>query len=290
MNIKRALISVSKKDGIIKFTKGLKKLDIDIISTGGTAFFLKKANIEIKEVSELTNFPEILDGRVKTLHPVIHAGILAKRENKNHIDVLNKFSIKPIDIVICNLYPFEETIKKDKIKWEEVIENIDIGGPTLIRAAAKNYKDVIVVTNENQYDSILESLKINGNLNIKQREKLAIEAFSHTAIYDSIISSYFKEKLDYQKLTDENVIALKKLLSMRYGENPHQKGIFYKSIPEILEPCISDTTIWEFLSIYSPSVTTSKRRPFMLAFPAGRRSLKAIPRVPIRSVRVSADV
>jgi phosphoribosylaminoimidazolecarboxamide formyltransferase/IMP cyclohydrolase len=241
MNIKRALISVSDKDGIIKFTNGLKKLNIDIISTGGTGKFLKKFNIKIKEVSELTNFPEILDGRVKTLHPVIHAGILAMRNNRKHMDVINRFKIKPIDIVICNLYPFEKTIKKDNVNWQEVIENIDIGGPTLIRAAAKNYKDVIVATNKNQYESILESLKIKGNLYIKEREQLAIEAFTHTAIYDSIISNYLREKLNNHILPNNNVIALKKLLSLRYGENPHQKGIYYKSIPEILEPCISNS-------------------------------------------------
>ncbi len=241
MNVKRALVSVSNKEDIIEFIKGLDRLNIEIISTGGTANFLKKSNIKIKEVSELTNFPEMLNGRVKTLHPIIYAGILAIRENKKHMDTINKHKIKPIDIVICNLYPFEETIKKQNITWQEVIENIDIGGPTLIRAAAKNYKDVIVVTNTKQYDPILKSLKLNGNLNIKEREKLAIEAFTHTSIYDSIISNYFREKLDNERFPNEKVIALKKLISMRYGENPHQKGILYKSIPEILEPCISNS-------------------------------------------------
>ena len=241
MNVKRALVSVSNKENIIKFIKGLDKLGIEIISTGGTSNYLKKSKIKIKEVSELTNYPEMLDGRVKTLNPIIYAGILAIRENKIHMDTINKFNIQPIDMVICNLYPFEETIKKQNIKWNEVIENIDIGGPTLIRAAAKNYKDVIVVTNVKQYDSILKSLELNGKLNIRQREKLAIEAFTHTAIYDSIISNYFREKLDNEILPNKKVIALKKLISMRYGENPHQKGIFYKSIPEILEPCISNS-------------------------------------------------
>ncbi len=241
MNVKRALVSVSNKENIIKFIKGLDKLGIEIISTGGTSNYLKKSKIKIKEVSELTNYPEMLNGRVKTLNPIIYAGILAIRENKIHMDTINKFNIQPIDMVICNLYPFEETIKKQNIKWNEVIENIDIGGPTLIRAAAKNYKDVIVVTNVKQYDSILKSLELNGKLNIRQREKLAIEAFTHTAIYDSIISNYFREKLDNEILPNKKVIALKKLISMRYGENPHQKGIFYKSIPEILEPCISNS-------------------------------------------------
>ena len=241
MKVNRALVSVSNKDNLIKFINGLIKLNIKIISTGGTANFLKKSDINIKEVSEITKFPEMLDGRVKTLNPKIHAGILAIRQNKEHMDTLNKFDIKPIDLVICNLYPFEDAIKKPKIDWIEVIENIDIGGPTLIRAAAKNYKDVIIVTNPNQYDSVLKSLNLNGNLNIDERQKLAIEAFTHTSFYDSIISNYFREKLYDEKLPNEKTIALRKLISMRYGENPHQKGIFYKTIPENNEPCISNS-------------------------------------------------
>jgi phosphoribosylaminoimidazolecarboxamide formyltransferase/IMP cyclohydrolase len=241
MNIKKALISISNKENIINFATGLNKLNIEIISTGGTANYLKKSNIKIKEVSELTNFPEILDGRVKTLHPNIHAGILAKRENNKHMDILNEYNISPIDIVICNLYPFEETIKNQKSNWIDIIENIDIGGPTLIRAAAKNYKDVIVVTNKNHYDFVLDSLKINGDLNLQQREKLAIEAFTHTAIYDSIISNYLRKKLTNEIFPTEKVIPLRKSIEMRYGENPHQRGVFYNSIPETIEPCISNS-------------------------------------------------
>ena len=241
MNIKRALISVSNKENLINFATGLNKLNIEIISTGGTANFLKKTNLKIKEVSDLTKFPEILDGRVKTLHPTIHAGILAKRENNKHMDILHEYNISAIDIVICNLYPFEETIKNKKSNWNDIIENIDIGGPTLIRAAAKNYKDVIVVTNKNNYDFVLDLLRINGDLNLQQREKLAIEAFTHTAIYDSIISNYLRNKLTNQVFPSEKVIPLRKFNEMRYGENPHQRGVFYKSIPEINEPCISNS-------------------------------------------------
>ena len=152
MTITRALISVSDKTGVIDFAKGLSKLGVEILSTGGTSSVLSKAGIKIKEVSDITGFPEMLDGRVKTLHPVIHAGILARRDIKEHMNALKKQNIERIDIVVCNLYPFEETIQKPKVSIEEVIENIDIGGPTLIRAAAKNYEDVLVVTNPKQYN------------------------------------------------------------------------------------------------------------------------------------------
>jgi len=241
MNVKRALVSVSNKENLIYFIKGLNNLNIEIISTGGTANFLKKSKIKIKEVSEITKFPEILDGRVKTLNPIIYAGILALRNNEKHMKIIKKYNIKPIDLIICNLYPFEDTIKKQNINLDEVIENIDIGGPTLIRAAAKNYKDVIVITNPNQYESVLNSLNLNGDLNIEERQKLAIKAFTHTSIYDSIISNYFREKLDDEIFPNEKTIALRKLISMRYGENPHQKGIFYKTVPDFNEPCVTNS-------------------------------------------------
>ena len=190
MNVKRALISVSDKTDLADFAKELSKLEVEILSTGGTARFLKENNVKIKDVSSVTNFPEMLDGRVKTLHPIIHAGILARRDIPEHMKTLEKYKIKPIDLLVVNLYPFEDTIKKSKVSMEEVIENIDIGGPTLIRAAAKNYKDVIIITNKNQYKTVLKSLQEKGNLSIADREKLAIEAFSHTAQYDCIISNY----------------------------------------------------------------------------------------------------
>jgi phosphoribosylaminoimidazolecarboxamide formyltransferase/IMP cyclohydrolase len=238
MKVKRALISVSDKDDITGFTRELSNLGAEILSTGGTASFLTKADIKVKDVSDITGFPEMLDGRVKTLHPVIYAGILAKRRDKKHVSTLNKFNIGTIDLLAINLYPFEKTIQKDDVKIEEVIENIDIGGPSLIRAAAKNYKDVIIVTNKNQYNKVLESLKKIGDLSINEREKLAIEAFTHTAQYDSIISGYMRKRWTDEILPDENSIAIRKKQQMRYGENPHQKGAFYKSLPEIKEPCI----------------------------------------------------
>lgn len=240
MNAKRALISVSDKTDVAFFSKELAKLGIEILSTGGTAKVLEENNIKITEVSKVTNFPEMLDGRVKTLHPVIHAGILARRDTPEHMKTLEKHDIKPIDILVVNLYPFEQTIKKSKVTMEEVIENIDIGGPTLVRAAAKNYKDVIVVTNKDQYSDIIKSLKEKGDLSIGDREKLAIEAYSHTAQYDSIISNYLRNKWTDEVLPDNQSIALRKKQDMRYGENPHLKGGFYKVIPEVEEPCITN--------------------------------------------------
>ena len=238
MKDKRALISVSDKRGLIDFSKGLTRIGFQLLSTGGTSKYLKKSGLNITEVSDITGFPEILDGRVKTLHPNIHAGILAKRNDKKHMDTLKKHKINTIDMLVCNLYPFEETIKKTNVTLEEIIENIDIGGPTLIRAASKNYKDVIVVTNKNQYNFVLESLNSNKNLNIREKEKLAIEAFAHTAQYDSIISNYLRKKWTDEILPDESSFGIRKIKNMRYGENPHLKGAFYKLLPETSEPCI----------------------------------------------------
>ena len=240
MKVKHALISVSDKTGVADFAKELIGLGVDILSTGGTAEVLSKADIPIKEVSDVTGFPEMLDGRVKTLHPVIHAGILAKREKKQHMETLKKHRIGTIDLLVCNLYPFEKTIHKPKVTMEEVIENIDIGGPTLIRAAAKNYKDVIVVTNSNQYNKVINSLKEKGELSIGEKEKLALAAFTHTAQYDSIISSYLRNKWTDELLPNNNSIALRKIQDMRYGENPHLTGGFYKKIPETVEPCVTN--------------------------------------------------
>jgi len=238
MRVKRALISVSDKEKLTDFVKELTNLGTNILSTGGTASFLNKAGIKNQEVSDVTGFPEILDGRVKTLHPIIHAGILAKRDEKKHMDTLKKNNIETIDLLVCNLYPFENTIKKPNVSIEEVIENIDIGGPTLVRAAAKNYKDVIVITNKNQYNKVLESLKTQGDLSLKEREKLAVEAYSHTAQYDSIISNYLRNKWTDEILPKDNIISMRKIQDMRYGENPHLKGAFYRYLPEIAEPCI----------------------------------------------------
>ncbi len=240
MNVKRALITLSDKGGITDFARELTNLGIEIFSTGGTASFLRDSDIKITDVSDITNFPEILDGRVKTLHPIIHAGILAKRDNNKHMQTLGKKGIKTIDLLVCNLYPFEKTIKKQDVTIKEVIENIDIGGPTLIRAAAKNYKGVIIVTNKNQYQPVIKSLKEKGDLSLNEREKLAIDAFSYTAQYDAIISTYLRNKWTDIILPENINIALRKKQEIRYGENPHLKGAFYKSLPEITEPCITN--------------------------------------------------
>jgi phosphoribosylaminoimidazolecarboxamide formyltransferase/IMP cyclohydrolase len=240
MKVKRAIISVSDKTDLAYFAKELSKLGIEILSTGGTARFLKKNNVKITDVSSVTDFPEMLDGRVKTLHPIIHAGILARRDIPVHMKTLEEYKIKPIDLLVVNLYPFEDTIKKSKVSMEEVIENIDVGGPTLIRSASKNYKDVIIITNKNQYKTVLKSLQEKGNISIAYREKLAIEAFSHTAQYDCIISNYLSSKWIDEILPENKTITMRKKQDMRYGENPHLKGAFYKTVPEISESCISN--------------------------------------------------
>ncbi len=240
MSVKRALISVSNKAGVTNFAQGLSELGVEIISTGGTAKELSSEGIPLIEVSELTGFPEMLNGRVKTLHPVVHAGILARRDEKNHMNSLLQQHIGTIDLVACNLYPFEETIKKPKVTIEDVIENIDIGGPTLIRAAAKNYTDVIVVTKKQQYSEVIDSLNSQGDIDLETRKKFAIEAFSHTAQYDTIISTYLRNLWTKDILPDNNSITMRKIQEMRYGENPHQKAAFYQMLPPVYEPCLTN--------------------------------------------------
>jgi phosphoribosylaminoimidazolecarboxamide formyltransferase/IMP cyclohydrolase len=236
----RALISVHNKQGIVEFAKDLVGLGIEIISSGGTAKILKKAGISVKEVSEVTGFPEMLDGRVKTLHPRIHAGILANRTINEHMETLQRYRIKTIDIVVVNLYPFEKTIEEPKVSIQEVIENIDIGGPTLIRAAAKNYRDVLIVTSPDQYQEITKLLRSEQDIGTEKRENLAIKAFSHTAQYDAIISNYLRQRWTGEDFPKNLTIPLVKIQDLRYGENPHQKAAFYKEVPATKEPCISN--------------------------------------------------
>ncbi|MCX6665254.1 MAG: bifunctional phosphoribosylaminoimidazolecarboxamide formyltransferase/IMP cyclohydrolase [Euryarchaeota archaeon] len=239
MELKRALISVSDKTGLVELATVFSKAGIEIISTGGTASVLQKAGISFIDISDVTGFPEMLDGRVKTLHPVVHAGILAERKKKEHMATLQKHKIQPVDIVVCNLYPFEQTIKKPDVKIEEVIENIDIGGPTLIRAAAKNYQDVIVVTNPQQYPEIIKGITSKKGFTEEQHRRLALEAYTHTAQYDSIISQYLHSKWTTEVLPENPSFTMRKIEEMRYGENPHQKGAFYQKLPEVTEPCIT---------------------------------------------------
>jgi len=234
----RALISVYNKQGIVKFAKELEEIGMEIISSGGTAKILKETGISVKEVSEITGFPEILDGRVKTLHPRIHAGILANRTMNEHMKTLKRHCIKAIDLVVINLYPFEETIKKTD-DLEKIIEKIDIGGPSLIRAAAKNYQDVLIITNPDQYQEITELLKSGQEITAEKREKLAVEAFAHTAQYDAIISNYLRQRWTDEQFPKVLTMTFRKIQDFRYGENPHQKGAFYEKIPATTESCIT---------------------------------------------------
>ncbi len=222
----RALISVSDKTGIKDFARALHALGVEILSTGGTAKELNNGKIPLTEVSDFTAFPEILDGRVKTLHPKIHGGILARRDQKSHLQTLEKLKIKPIDLVVVNLYPFEETVDKEDATEEEIIENIDIGGPGLIRSAAKNFASVTVITDSNDYALVLDELKKNGSTTLETRRQLARKAFSRTYQYDEAIEHYFREKLGEAELLD---LHYEKVLSLRYGENPHQKAAFFRN-------------------------------------------------------------
>ena len=231
--IKRALISVSDKTGILDFAKELNDLGIEILSTGGTAKLLRENNIPVKEVSEYTGFPEMLDGRVKTLHPKIHGGLLALRDNPEHMQTLKEHNIGLIDMVVVNLYPFEKTTQKPGVTIEEVIENIDIGGPSMLRSAAKNHKDVAVICNANRYSQVIDELKRNkGTLSKALMRDLAIEVFGRTSLYDNAIHkylrNYFQGTTPSAGLPEELNLSFEKIQDLRYGENPHQKGAFYK--------------------------------------------------------------
>lgn len=223
---KRALISVSNKDGVVEFARGLEALGWDMISTGGTYDLLSKSGIKVTQVAEVTGFPEILDGRVKTLHPKVHGGILARRI-PDHLRQLAENEIVPIDMVVVNLYPFRETIQKPGATLEDAIENIDIGGPTMIRSAAKNYKDVLVVVSSQDYNMILTELESGSGVSQEFRLKLAKEAFAHTALYDSMINQYLGG-LRGEKFPDVLIWGGEKIQEMRYGENPHQDAAFYR--------------------------------------------------------------
>lgn len=229
--MKRALISVFDKTGIVEFTKKLVSLGWEIISTGGTSRKLKEAGIEVIDVSNITEFPECFDGRVKTLHPRIHGGLLALRDNQEHVNKMEELDIQPIDIVINNLYPFKETILKEGVTHEEIIENIDIGGPSMLRAAAKNYKYVSVIVDPSDYDTVLEQLENNGEVSLETKEYFAAKVFQHTSNYDTLISNYFNKKANIQ-LPDKMSFTFEKKQDLRYGENPHQNAAYYTSIQE----------------------------------------------------------
>jgi phosphoribosylaminoimidazolecarboxamide formyltransferase / IMP cyclohydrolase len=226
VRIRRALLSVSDKRGLVDFAKGLKELGVEILSTGGTARELGEAGIETRSVEDYTGFPEILDGRVKTLNPRIYAGLLAVRSSPDHMSTLREHSIEPIDLVCVNLYPFERVSNQRGVEDQEVIENIDIGGPTLIRAAAKNFPFSAVVVRPESYDAVLDELRRGeGRLSEPTREALAMEAFGYTARYDAAISRWFSEK--EESFPGLYVRAYEKVLDLTYGENPHQRAAYY---------------------------------------------------------------
>ena len=224
--IKKALISVSDKKDLKKILKTLTKYKVKIISSGGTYKEIKKLKYKCLEISDYTNSPEILGGRVKTLHPKIHAGILSKRKNKSHQNDLKKQNFEEIDLVIVNFYPFEETINLSK-NHSKIIEKIDVGGPTMVRAAAKNYNDVTVITSTNQYNELINELdKYKGSTSLNFREKMSLEAFSETAYYDAVISNYFN-KLKKNNFPKRKIIYGNLVNKLRYGENPHQESAIY---------------------------------------------------------------
>ncbi|RKD21086.1 bifunctional phosphoribosylaminoimidazolecarboxamide formyltransferase/IMP cyclohydrolase [Ammoniphilus oxalaticus] len=224
--MKRALISVSDKTGVVEFAKGLVELGIEVISTGGTAQLLEEADVPVTGISEVTDFPEILDGRVKTLHPNIHGGLLAVRDRPEHQRQLEEHQIQPIDFVVVNLYPFKETISKADVTYEDAIENIDIGGPTMLRAAAKNHAFVTVVVDADDYAGVLEELKV-GEVRFETRRRLAAKVFQHTAAYDSLIAQYLTEQAG-DVWPAQYTVTFEKTQDLRYGENPHQQAAFYR--------------------------------------------------------------
>ncbi|SDZ33474.1 phosphoribosylaminoimidazolecarboxamide formyltransferase / IMP cyclohydrolase [Proteiniborus ethanoligenes] len=229
--MKRALISVYDKTGIVEFAKELVKMGWEIVSTGGTAKKLEEEGIEVIDISSITNFPECFDGRVKTLHPRIHGGLLALRDNEIHIKTMEELSIKPIDIVVNNLYPFKQTVLKEDVSHEEIIENIDIGGPSMLRASAKNYRFVTVVVDPRDYDRVIDQLKNNGQVSDETKEYLAAKVFQHTSSYDALISDYFNKKAGI-RFPDTITLTYEKKQDLRYGENPHQNAGFYTEILE----------------------------------------------------------
>ncbi len=230
-NQRRALLSVSDKSGIVELAEGLIALGFEIVSTGGTARALSEAGLAVTGAEEVTGFPEILGGRVKTLHPAIHGAILARPDREGQRDELNEHGIIPIELVVVNLYPFEETIAREGVSFEEAVENIDIGGPTMLRAAAKNHAHVAVAVNPQRYAELLAELKSSGQISIETRVQLAAEAFAHTAGYDAAIAAYFRElpEAGMTAYPDRLSLTFNKVQDLRYGENPQQEAAFYAS-------------------------------------------------------------
>lgn len=225
--MKRALISVSDKTGVVELARGLTQLGVQVISTGGTKTLLENNGIAVTGISEVTGFPEIMDGRVKTLHPAVHSGLLAVRDNAEHREQMEQLGLDYIDLVVVNLYPFQQTISKPGVAYEEAIENIDIGGPTMLRSAAKNHAFVTVVVDAADYDEVLEQVRATGDTELETRKRLAAKVFRHTAAYDALISDYLSNKLG-DPLPERLTVTYERVQELRYGENPHQKAAFYR--------------------------------------------------------------
>ena len=230
VKVRRALISVSNKEGLGEFARGLAELGVSIISTGGTAKAIRDSGVEAVDISDVTGFPEMLDGRVKTLHPKIHGGLLHLRENEDHVATIAEHGIEAIDMVVVNLYPFQETVSRGDIELSEAIEQIDIGGPSMVRSGAKNYKSVAVITDPGDYGSVLEEMKFaDGGVSDTTLEKLVVKAFEHTALYDRAIHAYLQYRLAGKKEFPDRInLSFSKAQDLRYGENPHQDAAFYR--------------------------------------------------------------
>ncbi|GAE09514.1 IMP cyclohydrolase [Paenibacillus sp. JCM 10914] len=227
MGIKRALVSVSDKTGIVEFCRELSSLGVEIISTGGTKNLLAQEGVPVIGISDVTGFPEILDGRVKTLHPAVHSGLLAIRDSEEHQRQMQELGLDYIDMVVVNLYPFQETIAKPDVEYEDAIENIDIGGPTMLRSAAKNHAFVSVVVDAADYGNVIEEIRGGGDTTLETRKRLAAKVFRHTAAYDTLISDYLSNVLG-DPLPERFSVTYEKIQDLRYGENPHQKAAFYR--------------------------------------------------------------
>ena len=224
MAIRRALLSVSDKSGLVEFARGLAEAGIEIVSSGGTAAALAAANVPVMKVADVTGAPEILGGRVKTLHPKIHGGILADRSKPEHLEELAEQGIEAIDLVVCNLYPFERTVSHPSVTDEDAVEQIDIGGPAMVRAAAKNFLGVTVVVDPSRYPQVLEEIRSTGKVSQATRRELAVEAFAHTSAYDAAIAAHFGDESSFP---ERFVLSGRKVMDLRYGENPHQPAAFY---------------------------------------------------------------
>lgn len=283
MKVQRALLSVSDKKGLTKFAKGLSELGIELISSSGTANALKKAKLNVQEVSKFTGFPELLEGRVKTLHPAIHAGLLAKRDQKNQMQQLKRRGLNTIDLVAVNLYPFEQTVNQDT-PLENALEQIDIGGETLLRAAAKNFPDVIVLVDPSDYGLVLKQLKKNGDVDMDTRRDLARKAFAHVTQYNAAITKYFDP--------DSLHLNTSKTLSLRYGENPNQEGAVYdKAIQQLNGKGLSYTNILDLDTAWQSVANQSKPAAAIIkhATPCGAAIAKS-PRLAYQAALKSDEI